>query len=672
MHRDENEESLLHSVTLQNARAIMHARERAERELISAKEALERKSGELAEQREFFRVTLSSIGDGVITTDTEARITFLNPVAEAFTGWKSSEAVGQPLEKVFNIINEQTRKPAPNPVARVLREGIVVGLANQTTLVAQDGREMAIADSAAPIRDAAGGISGVVMVFQDVSVQRKADAALHESNQRVTNILESISDALMVLDRDWLFTYINPRAEQVLLPLDKTRANLLGKNYWEEFPDVVGTIVEKNFRHAVENRVRVEFEVFSPPLNAWFEMRAYPARDGLSIYFLDITGKKLAAEVRKETEERLRRSEEELRAMADSIPQLAWMAHPDGHIFWYNLGWYEYTGTTLQQMQGWGWESVHDPETLPRVKERWTNSIRTGTPFEMEFPLRGADGIFRWFLTRIRPVRDQEGRITRWFGTNTNVDEQRRLLQSLSEAHDQLERRVNERTGDLHVANENLRDLSARLLQLRDDERRRLARELHDSVGQIFAALSMNLSVMKSQAHLLDANGAKAVSENVKLIDQGNREIRTITHLLHPPLLEIAGLATALRWYVDGFSERSKIKVEMEIPEDFGRLPNDIELAIFRIVQECLTNIHRHSGSATAAIRILQEHSRLVVQVMDHGHGIPQEKLRELTGFGRTGVGFGGIRERLRQLGGTLEITSEGKGTMVSATIKVG
>jgi signal transduction histidine kinase len=286
------------------------------------------------------------------------------------------------------------------------------------------------------------------------------------------------------------------------------------------------------------------------------------------------------------------------------------------------------------------------------------------------FSLReSADGKF---ITRIRPVRNQEGKVTRWYGTNTNVDEQRQLLQSLSEARDHLEKRVQERTAELKTANETLRALSVRLLQLRDDEQRRLARELHDSVGQLLAAISMNNSAVSGEAHKLSPDTAKCVAENAELVEEVSREIRTISHLLHPPLLDEAGLASALRWYTDGFAERSKIKVDLEISPDFGRLPNDMELAIFRIVQECLTNIHRHSGSLTAAIRIHQQGPRLLIQVQDHGKGIATEKQRELTLSGRTGVGFGGMRERLRQLGGTLEIQSQGNGTVVSAILPVG
>lgn len=213
-------------------------------------------------------------------------------------------------------------------------------------------------------------------------------------------------------------------------------------------------------------------------------------------------------------------------------------------------------------------------------------------------------------------------------------------------------------------------EFASRLQHIQDEERKRIARELHDSVGQLLAAIGMNINIVQAQSHKLDANAARAVSDNAGLIEQVSTEIRTISHLLHPPLLDLAGLASALRWYVDGFSERSHIQVELEISADLGRLPSDMEIAIFRIVQECLTNIHRHSGSATATIRLHQEGERLIVHVEDRGRGIPAEKQKELES-GRGGVGFSGMRERVRQLGGTLEIQSQGSGTRVTAMLKV-
>jgi PAS domain S-box-containing protein len=191
MAEEDNEEKEMRSVALQNAQSIFLARQRAERELQEAKEALERKTSELAEQREWFRVTLSSIGDAVITTDIDAKVTFLNPVAEALTGWKSAEAEGQPLENVFHIINEDTRLPVENPIGKVLREGIVVALANHTALIAKDGRETAIEDSAAPIRDAGANTVGAVMVFHDVTERRRTERALRQSEARLSLAMEA-------------------------------------------------------------------------------------------------------------------------------------------------------------------------------------------------------------------------------------------------------------------------------------------------------------------------------------------------------------------------------------------------------------------------------------------------------------------------------------------------
>jgi len=244
------------------------------------------------------------------------------------------------------------------------------------------------------------------------------------------------------------------------------------------------------------------------------------------------------------------------------------------------------------------------------------------------------------------------------------AESRRRQNEMLRKAQGELEARVQERTADLDSANDNLRELSARLLQLQDDERRRIARELHDSVGQMLAALNMNLSTVRADVERL-AKTANALTDSENLVQQMSTEVRTISHLLHPPLLDEAGLASALRWYVDGFVLRSKIKVALDLPEDFGRLPRESETAIFRVVQECLTNIHRHSESPIARIRLRQRDDHVRVEIEDKGKGIPPEKQEEMTSSGTPGVGIRGMRERLRQLGGTLEIKSNGSGTIV-------
>jgi signal transduction histidine kinase len=244
------------------------------------------------------------------------------------------------------------------------------------------------------------------------------------------------------------------------------------------------------------------------------------------------------------------------------------------------------------------------------------------------------------------------------------AESRRRQNEKLRQAQGELEVHVQERTADLDTANQNLRALSARLLQLQDDERRRIARELHDSVGQMLAALNMNLSAVRGDVERL-AKTADALADSENLVQQMSTEVRTISHLLHPPLLDEAGLSSALRWYVDGFALRSKIKVDLDLPDDFGRLPRESETAIFRVVQECLTNIHRHSGSSSARIRLRQRDDQVIVEIEDKGKGIPPEKKEEMASSGTPGVGIRGMRERLRQLGGTLEINSNGTGTVV-------
>ena len=224
---------------------------------------------------------------------------------------------------------------------------------------------------------------------------------------------------------------------------------------------------------------------------------------------------------------------------------------------------------------------------------------------------------------------------------------------------------------ELHRKTQQLEMLNARMTALQDEERRRIARELHDSVGQLLAAICMNNASVETESHKLSPSAAKRVAENDAMVKEISRQIRTISHLLHPPLLDEAGLASALQWYVDGFSDRSKIDAKLEMSKNFGRLSDEMELSIFRVVQECLTNIHRHAGSPTAGIRITQDQACVRVEIEDAGKGIPLEKLLALQSSAQTGVGFRGMRERLRRLGGTLQIHSSGHGTRVTAILPV-
>jgi len=219
----------------------------------------------------------------------------------------------------------------------------------------------------------------------------------------------------------------------------------------------------------------------------------------------------------------------------------------------------------------------------------------------------------------------------------------------------------------LREANASLRELTARLMQIQDEERRRIARELHDSIGQMLVAQGMYLSSVAAESHSLSAAAVRALTDSTALIEQMSRELRTTSYLLHPPLLEEAGLASAIRWYADGFAERSKITVKLELTADLGRLTNEFEIALFRIVQECLTNIHRHSGSSFASIRLARSATGITLEVQDTGVGIPVERRDKSRSGSLPGVGIRGMRERIAQLGGVIQINTGSCGTVITA-----
>ena len=461
------------------------------------------------------------------------------------------------------------------------------------------------------------------------------------------------------------------------------------------------------------------------------------------------------------------------RALIDAIPQQIWSGPADGSLDFCNERWRSYMGLGLEELQGEGWQSMLHPDDREQVLRAWHESVTNGTPYEQQERHRRADGQYRWFLARGMPLRDADGRIVRWYGTNTDIEdlkraedarrqieEQHRIVvetateavvsidqdsqvlfvnpattrifgyesaeligQSLTMLMPEFLRKLHMAglqrylaTGQRHINwqgtelvglrkngeefpvdvsfgevrkegrsiftgfirditerkrfEEELRRLSGQLLRLQDEERRRIARDLHDSTGQDLVALATTLSQLHASIPSSGRKLRKITSQCQALADRCVREVRTLSYVLHPPMLDEAGLEDALRHYAAGFGERTGIEVELEISPRFGRMTPEAELALFRVVQESLTNIQRHSGSLQAKIRMNRAPRKITLEVSDKGSGIPRNlRRRDRELRFSLGVGIPSMHERVRLIAGSLDIESSNSGTTVRVTV---
>jgi len=365
----------------------------------------------------------------------------------------------------------------------------------------------------------------------------------------------------------------------------------------------------------------------------------------------------------------LRRTEERFRLLVDAVQDYAiFMLDVRGHVSSWNTGAARIKGYEISEIIGKHFSIFYTEEDIRAGKPARELEVaaREGR-FEDEGWRLRKDGSRFWANVILTAIRDDTGTLI-GFGKVTR-DFTEKIL-----ASEALRREIAERTEaqrKLHDSEKSLRQLSLRLLQTQDEERRRIGRDLHDSVGQYLVGLKMKVDALRSAAERTEREDISELAECSQMIEEAIKEVRTISYILFPPMLEELGLKSAIPWYLEGFTKRSGIKTTFEVAPEFDRIRGDFELALFRVLQESLTNVHRHSGSSTAIVRLHSNGPTVVLQVTDEGKGTPTNNLegRANDWMAAFGVGLRGMSERLRQLGGDLEISSAEGGTTITAML---
>ncbi len=357
----------------------------------------------------------------------------------------------------------------------------------------------------------------------------------------------------------------------------------------------------------------------------------------------------------------LARKNQELDAIIHTAPDIIFSRQADGTRDYISDRFYDYTGADSGSANGFGWLDYVHPDDKEHAMAHWLGCVESGANYEAEYRIRSRDGAHRWFRARALPIRDLKGEIVKWYGTCSDIHDSKMLEQSIRDSAAELEKMVDDRTAEL-------RRLSVRLLSMQDEERRRIARDLHDGLGQELAVAKMVLG--KSLGPNSTPGEKQVASEASEIIDRAIQQVRSMSHLLHPPLLDEVGLLSALSWYMEGLTKRSGIETSFEVQPDFPRLAPELETAIFRIVQEALTNVFKHSEARKVWINLSQRDSQMIVSVRDDGKGI-KKRTADLQPDS-IGIGLGGMRQRAKEFGGELRLSNAQPGTLVELMIPAG
>jgi PAS domain S-box-containing protein len=367
-----------------------------------------------------------------------------------------------------------------------------------------------------------------------------------------------------------------------------------------------------------------------------------------------------------------RQHEENFRRFVEAVQDYAiFMLDPRGHVSTWNIGAERLKGYKASDIIGQHFSKFYPEPEARAGRPDWELEVaaREGR-FEDEGWRVRKDGSRLWANVIITAVRDERGKLVGFGKVTRDFTDRMMTQQALDRANQYLKQEIDERKlaqQKLADSEKSLRHLSLHLLRTQDEERKRIGRDLHDSLGQMLTVMKMNLqSLAKSGEH------AAEIAHCIQLADDCIKEVRTISYLLYPPMLEELGLKSAIPWYLDGFTARSGIRTTFDATPELDRLSRDAELALFRVLQEGLTNVHRHSNSEVAHIRLLSSDGNATLEIQDEGRGVPHgvlDAVRELRAA--TGVGLRGMNERMRQLGGRLEVVSNGNGTTLRAVVPV-
>jgi PAS domain S-box-containing protein len=487
------------------------------------------------------------------------------------------------------------------------------------------------------IFDPAGRVIELQGIGRDITERKFAENALRASEERYRNVVETQTELICRYECDTTLTFVN---DAYCRYFGKTREQLIGMKFLELIPEEGRPPATAHVQSLLDNpRIETnEHQVIrADGTIGWQQWVDYAIRDADgTIMEMQAIGRDITE--RKRLEEDLQDREREFATLVENSPDIISRLDRDLRFLYVSPIVERVLGVPPQHFIG---KTTREVGTPPHDWDAFESSCRqafqTGEIMDREFSYGG-----RHYHSRLIPE----------FGTGSSVDS----VMCISE--DTTERRHAERE---------LVQMSVRLLGLQEEERRRIARQLHDVTAQNLFATTINLARLQSPA--VSSEVKDVLAECQTLCEQALQEIRTLSYLLHPPILDEAGLVSALRWYIDGFSKRSGIDVGLVVTREFDRLPPEVEADLFRIVQESLSNVHRHSGSNTASVRLEKQATQVVVQIRDEGHGMQRDKTRLEADESTLGVGIPGMRHRLRQLGGNLTIESNSQGTTVMATV---